>query len=74
MFSVLISNLYPHNPEAVHKCLPELFDRFPMLKDNNQTLVLNIVMTVSNKNPKVNYCSPYNKSAADNFETIWAKI
>ncbi|KAH3852231.1 hypothetical protein DPMN_094732 [Dreissena polymorpha] len=50
--SPLITKLYPDNPNDVHTSLPNLFDRYPMLKDFDQTMVMNLMVTVSTTHPE----------------------
>ncbi|KAH3853811.1 hypothetical protein DPMN_096346 [Dreissena polymorpha] len=49
--SPLIMKLYPDNPNDVHASLPNLFDKYPMLKDNDQMMVMDLLVTVSTTHP-----------------------
>ena len=47
--------LYPDNPNDVHASLPNLFDKYPMLKDYDQMMVMNLLVTVSTTHPDVTW-------------------
>lgn len=49
----MVSALYPHNPEAVHDRLQDLFDKIDDLNGSERHMVTAFIQTVATKHPEV---------------------